>query len=182
MLRRRVLVSLLFAVFLGAVLCQTQRSLAADKDATGKAAGIIFDYDRKNNFITVKVDGEEELTKFQVGEKPDKKLAESLKTVFGAARVQLTYKKDGDNRVLTSIKRHIIKVDGTITGQVVKVHNEFWVEVKPKNGLADAFAPGANYNDKAFMNMLKSLQPGDTVTIVYTTDGERHRIKSLKKQ
>jgi phage-related tail protein len=157
------------------------RTLAADKAATGKAAGIVFDYDRKNNFITVKVDGEEELTKFLVGDKPDKALVESLKTVFNAARVQLTYKKDGDDRVLTGIKRHIIKADGTITGEVVKVHNEFWVEVKPKKGLADAFAPGANYNDKVFMDMLKSLQPGDKVTIVYTTDGERHRIKSLKK-
>jgi hypothetical protein len=179
--RRGVFLSLFWAVLLFTVLRPTHVALAADKDSAGKAAGIVFDHDRKNNFITVKVDGEDELTKFLIGDNPDKKLAESLKTIFGAHRVQLTYKKDGDNRVLTSIKRHIIKVDGTITGTVVKVHNEFWVEVKPKNGLADAFAPGGNYNDKAFMDSLKALQPGDSVTIVYTTDGERHRIKSLKK-
>jgi hypothetical protein len=178
---RRMLLNLSCAVMLIAVFRPTYVALAADKDSAGKAAGIIFDYDRKNNFITVKVDGDEELTKFLVGNNPDKKLAESLKTIFGAHRVQLTYKKDGDNRVLTGIKRHIIKVDGTITGTVVKVHNNFWIEVKPKNGLADAFAPGGNFNDKAFMDRLKALQPGDSVTVVYTTDGERHRIKSLKK-
>jgi serine/threonine protein kinase len=154
---------------------------AADKDSAGEAAGILFDYDRKNNFITVKVDGDEKLTKYLVGGKPDNKLAESLKTIFGAHRVQLSYKKDGDNLVLGSIRRHIIEVDGTITGTVVKVHNNFWVEVKPKEGLADAFAPGANYNDKAFMAKLRGLQLGDLVTITYTTDGQRHRIKSLTK-
>jgi hypothetical protein len=80
-----------------------------------------------------------------------------------------------------SIKRHIIKQTGTITGEVIKVYNDFWVEVKPKTGLADAFAPGANYNDKEFMAKLKGLQPGDSVTITYTTDFERHRIQALRK-
>jgi hypothetical protein len=31
------------------------------------------------------------------------------------------------------------------------------------------------------MDRLKALQPGDSVTITYTTDGERHRIVALKK-
>ena len=63
----------------------------------------------------------------------------------------------------------------------VKVHNEFWIEFKPKTGPADAFAPGANYNDKEFMARLKSLRQGDSVTIKYSTDFERHRIESLRK-
>ena len=181
MVRRRFILGLLFAATLLPVCYAAQNAPAADKDAAGKAAGIVFDYDRKTNVVTMKVDGEEDVTKFLVPANPDKKLAESLQTIFGAARAQLTFKKDGDNRVVTGIKRHIIKADGTMTGDVVKVHNNFWVEVKPKKGLADAFAPGGNFNDKAFMEKLKALQPGESVTIVYTTDGERHRIKSLKK-
>ena len=69
-----------------------------------------------------------------------------------------------------------------MTGDVVKVYNDFWIEVKPKSGVADAFAPGGdNYNDKNFMERLKGLKPGDSVTITYTTDFERHRIKTLRK-
>ena len=95
---------------------------------------------------------------------------------------QLTYKKDGDSRRLVGIKRQILKATGTMTGEVVKVYNDFWVEVKPKNGLADAFAPGpGTFNNKEFMAMLKALQPGESVTISYTTDLERHRIKTLRK-
>ncbi len=68
-----------------------------------------------------------------------------------------------------------------MTGVVVKVHNDFWIELKPKRGVADAFAPGANYNDKAFMTKLRGLKPGDSVTIKFTTDFERHRIVTLRK-
>ena len=53
------------------------------------------------------------------------------------------------------MKRQILKEKGTFTGIVVKVHNDFWVEVKPKTGLADAFAPGGNFKDKEFMDRLK---------------------------
>jgi hypothetical protein len=60
--------------------------------------------------------------------------------------------------------------------------NDFRIEVKPKTGLADAFAPGAdNYNDKAFMEQVKGLRAGDSVTITYTTDFERHRIKTMRE-
>jgi hypothetical protein len=144
----------------------------------GKVSGILMD--KNNDSITVKADGEDEPVKYTI-DGSDKKLAEGLKVVFNACRVQITYKKDGDNRQLTSIKRQILKKDGTITGTVVKVHNEFWVEVKPKSGPPDAFAPGGNYKNKEFMDLLKSLKKGDSVTIQYTTDFERHRITSLKK-
>ncbi len=66
---------------------------------------------------------------------------------------------------------------------VVKVHNDFWVQVKLKSGNYEGFAPnGRNYKDKAFMDRLKALQPGDTVTVQFTTDSERHRIVAFKKK
>jgi hypothetical protein len=159
-------------------------ALAADKDTAtkdGKIAGIMFDVDLKANWITVKADGEEEPVKYLFNPS-NKKLANVLgKTIFGACRVQLTYKTEGNSRQLVSIKRQIFKESGTVTGTVVKVHNDFWIELKPKVGFADAYAPGANYNDKEFMEKLKALQPGESVTITFTTDFERHRITTLRK-
>ena len=144
------------------------KAVAPNHDAAkdgGKVAGILFD--KNNDWITVKADGEDEPVKYLV-DGADKKLQEVLKMVFGACRVQLTYKKKGDVRQLVSIKRQILKATGTVTGDVVKVHNDFWVEVKPKHGLADAYAPGNNYNDKAFMAKLKGLKKGESVTITHT--------------
>jgi hypothetical protein len=164
-----------FAVLAGAPLLSAAGK--ATKTEAVKVAGICID--RGDDWITVKADGEEEHVKYLI-DAADKKLQESFKAVFNACRVQLTYQQSGDSRQLVSIKRHIIKQSGTITGKVVKVYNDFWVEVKPKVGVADAFAPGANYNDKDFMQKLRSLKPGDSVTISYTTDFERHRIKTLR--
>jgi hypothetical protein len=167
-------------VMLAAILGSS--ALAADKDTAkqeGKVAGIMID--KKDDWITVKADGEDEPVKYLIGKDSNKELTKAMKSIFNASRVQLTYKKDGDSRQLVSIKKQILKASGTVTGTVVKVYNDFWVEVKPKNGLADAYAPGANYNDKAFMENLKGLKPGDSVTIKFTTDGERHRIQSLQK-
>ena len=42
----------------------------------------------------------------------------------------------------------------------MNVYNEFWLEVKPKDGPSDAYAPGANFADKEFMAKLKGLKPG----------------------
>ena len=169
----------LLTLFCAALLFATARSPSgapAAEQASGNIAGILFD--KKDDFLTVKADGEDEVVKYQVS-KDDKRLAASLKSIFPASRVQLSYKKDGDNRQLVAIKRQVLKATGTVTGEVVKVHNDFWVEVKPKNGLADAFAPGANYKDKEFMAKLKGLKKGDSVTITYYTDFERHRIQML---
>lgn len=164
-----------FFAFLSAVA-------AADREKSDqpvKAAGIMID--KGNDWFTLKADGEDEPVKYVV-DPANKSLQESFKAVFNASRVQLTYKQTGDTRQLVTIKRQIIKATGTITGDVVKVYNDFWVEVKPKRGVADAFAPGGdNYNDKAFMQRLKELTPGDSVTITYTTDFERHRIRTLRK-
>ncbi len=155
---------------------------ASDKPAakpTGKVAGILID--KKEDRITVKADGEEEPVKYLIGGNADKKLAGALKTVFNASRVQLTYKTDGESRQLVSIKRQVLRASGTVTGVVVKVYNDFGVEVKPRNGVSDAYAPGANYKDKAFMDRLRGLKKGDSVTIQFYTDFERHRILALRK-
>jgi hypothetical protein len=149
----------------------------ADKES-GKLAGILID--KKDDWITVKADGEDEPVKYVITKDTDKKVVDAMKGIFNASRVQLTYKKEGDTRRVTGIQRQILKKTGTITGTVVKVYNDFWVEVKPKDGLADAFAPGANYNDKEFMAKLKGLKKGDSVTINYNTDGERHRILQMR--
>jgi hypothetical protein len=151
---------------------------AAAKD-DGKVAGILIE--KKDNWLTVKTDGEEEPVKYLVPKDADKKLVEALKKTFNASRVQLTYTKDGDSRQLVSIKKQTGKASGTVTGVVVKVHDQFWVEVKPKEGPADAFAPGStNYNNKEFMAKLRGLKKGDSVTITYNTDLERHRILTLR--
>ena len=151
---------------------------AAAKD-DGKVAGILIE--KKDNWLTVKTDGEGEPVKYLVPKDPDKKLAEALKKTFNASRVQLTYTKDGDSRQLVSIKKQVVKASGTVTGVVVKVHDQFWVELKPKDGPADAFAPGStNYNNKEFMAKLRGLKKGDSVTITYNTDLERHRILTLR--
>jgi len=169
---------MLIAVLRPALPASAMQKRAPDREIG--VAGIMFDFDRKNNRITVKADGEDEPVTYLI-DPSNRKLAERLQTVFNASRVRLTYKADGDSRRLVNIQRQILKESGTITGTVVKVHDDFWIELKPRNGVADAFAPGANYNDKAFMATLKALQPGDSVTIQFTTDFERHRIVALRK-
>ncbi len=173
----RVLGAAMLFLFLGS----PPLAMAADKDAAkddGKVAGILIE--KKDDWITVKADGEDEPVKYLIAKDSDKKLAEAMKSIFNASRVQLTYKKDGDGRQLVSIKKQVLKASGTVTGVVVKVYDEFWVEVKPKDGPSDAFAPGANYKDKDFMAKLKGLKKGDSVTIKFNTDFERHRILSLR--
>lgn len=148
-------------------------------EARGRAAGILVE--RHETWISVKADGEDEPVKYIIDPKADKKVAESMKGIFDASRVQIAWQKDGDARRLTSIKKQVLKATGTVTGDVVKVYNNFWVEVKPKSGPSDAYAPGVkNFNDEKFMATLRGLKKGDSVTISYTTDFERHRIESLQ--
>jgi hypothetical protein len=176
-------VTVLPVVILVTLLRPAPPASAADKGASKQevgVAGIMFDFDRKNNWTTVKADGEDAPIKYLV-DPSNKNLVEELQTVFNASRVRLTYKTEGDSRRLVSIQRQILHASGTVTGVVVKVHNDFWIELKPKRGVADAFAPGANYNDKVFMAKLRALKPGDSVTIRFTTDFERHRILTLRK-
>jgi hypothetical protein len=180
MLRRQRVLTPFCATLLFTILQSSPVAPAAEdaKKEEGKVAGILFE--KKDDWITVKADGEDEPVKYVIGKDADKKLVEALKTTFNASRVQLTYKKDGDSRQLVSLKKQILKTSGTVTGVVVNVYNEFWVEVKPKDGPSDAYAPGANYNDKDFMAKLKGLKPGDSVTIKFNTDSERHRLLALR--
>ena len=181
MLRRQMFLTPFCAALLFAVLPPSPVAPAAADDAKteeGKVAGILFE--KKDDWITVKADGEDAPVKYVVAKDADKKLVEALKTIFNASRVELTYKQDGDSRQLVGIKRQVLKDSGTVTGVVVNVYNDFWVEVKPKDGPADAYAPGANYKDKDFMAKLKGLKPGDSVTIRFNTDFERHRILTLQ--
>src|SRR5690242_16147969 len=96
----------LWVLFCAVVLCLwlawAPAAGAADKDAgkqAGKVAGILSD--KHEDSITVKADGEDDPVKYVVGQ--DKRVARALQGIFNASRVQLTYKKDGDSRQLTSI-------------------------------------------------------------------------------
>ena len=177
MLKSRGFFTPICAALLFTILGSPFATPAADKDAE-KVAGILID--KKDNWIIVKADGEDSPVKYIISKDADKKLVDALKITFDASRVQLTYKKDGDTRQLVSINKQVLRATGTVMGDVVKVYNDFWVEVKPKNGLSDAYAPGANYKDKDFMAKLKGLKKGDSVTITFNTDFERHRILTLR--
>jgi hypothetical protein len=178
MSRCQGLLKLFCAALLFTILLSPAAATAAEKDG-GKVAGILIA--KKDNWITVKADGEDEPVKYLVGKGTPKTLVVALKAVFNASRVQLTYKKDGGSRQLVSIKKQVLKASGTVTGIVVKVHDDFWVEVKPRNGLADAYAPNlTNYKNKDFMAKLRGLKKGDSVTITFNTDFERHRILRLR--
>jgi hypothetical protein len=183
MLRCENFLTLCGAVVLLIVLGSPLVAPAGDHYAAqddGKVAGILIE--KKDNWLTVKADGEDEPVKYLVAKDADKKLVETLKKTFNASRVQLTYKKDGDSRQLVSVKKQAVKASGTVTGVVFKVYDQFWVEVKPKDGPADAFAPGATkHNNKEFMAKLRGLKKGDSVTITFNTDFERHRILTLRK-
>jgi len=168
---------------LGAVLLLSLSSshvAGQDTKPAKKVSGVLIS--KTNDSITVHVDKEEEPAKYTIDEK-NKKQAAALKTVYDGGRVQLTYKTEGDDRHLVMIKRQVLQQSGTLTGTVVKVHNDFWVEVKLKSGLYEGFAPNVRNNkDKAFMDRLKALQAGDSVTVQFTTDSERHRIVAFKKK
>jgi hypothetical protein len=182
MLRCEGLLTLSAGVMLSALLWSSSAATAADAKAdakSGKVAGILVE--KKDGWITVKADGEDEPVKYLIPKDADKKLTAALKDVFNASRVQMTYKGDGDSRQLTGIKKQVLKASGTVTGVVVKVYDDFWVEVKPKTGPSDAYAPGANnFQNKEFMAKLRGLKSGESVTIAFNTDGERHRIVTLR--
>ena len=106
---------------------------AADKDAPKPVSGILVDTNDK--WIKVKTDGDEEPTQYTIGD-AEKKMMKSA-NIFTVQRVQVTYKLDGSTRQLVSIRKLPSKGAGTVTGEVLAVYNNFWVEVKPKDGPPD---------------------------------------------
>ena len=154
---------------------------ATEKDAKDKTkvAGILIDRDNRN--LKIRADGDDEIVKYVLPERPDAKLAATLKGLFNVQRVQITYELKEDVRVIKTLARFPGLAKGTVTGTVIAVHNDFWVEVKPKVGVPEGFASGDPVKSRDIVAMLKILQPGDIVTIRYHTDFERHRIETIKK-
>jgi len=152
------------------------RAGGADK---GKIAGILID--RKDRTLTIRADGDDDPAKYVLPAKPDAKLAAALKGLFNVQRVQITYKTDGNEREITSLVRQPGKANGTLTGIVIAVHDNFWVEVKPANGPPEGFASGAPDKSKDIVAVLKTLEKGDTVTLRWYSDFERHRIVAIQK-
>ena len=142
-----------------------------------KVAGILID--KTDKLLTVKANGEEVAVKYVVPGDADKKLTKTLKNIFNASRVQLTYKTVGNERQLVSLKKQVLKATGTITAMVVKVHNDFWSKSN-RNPPRRRLCSRANFNTRTHGETC-GLKPGDSVTIKYYTDFERHRIETLKK-
>jgi hypothetical protein len=141
------------------------------------AAGVLTE--NKSDSFMIWIDGEDIPVKFAYGAGFDKTafgFPPKNKGVFSPDRVQFTYTKGDDGNKLLAIKRAPTPTAGTVTG-VVLFSNDFWVAVKPKAGPLDGYAiiwpPGE------MAAKLKSLQKGDTVTIKFHTDVERHRIETL---
>jgi hypothetical protein len=164
------------ATLSGSALAGGGKGPAADQ---GKTAGILIQRDKQT--LLVRADGEDEPVKYLLPEKPDAKLAAALKGLFTVPRVRITYQKNGEARQVTSLVRLPGKASGDITGKVIAVHDNFWLEVKPSNGPPEGFAAGAPDKSRQVLETLKTLQKGDTVTIRYFTDIERHRIVSIRK-
>jgi hypothetical protein len=177
--------TLLAAALLAGAVFGADGPPATPKDAKpgkpGKpvaAAGVVTD--NKSDFAMVWVDGEEAPSKFSFAEGFDKNtfgFPPKCKGVFMPDRVQFTYTKgeDGAKQLLT-MQRDKTPAQGTVTGEV-QFSNDFWVAVKPKNGLLDGYA--INWPPGEMVAKLKALQKGDWVTIKFHTDVERHRMESL---
>jgi hypothetical protein len=177
MYSHRLAVRVLCVVVLLAAMRSTADAQAADK-ATSKTVSGIFT-DMSDKWIKVKTDGEDEAVKY-LYDGANKKLPAAH--IFPVSRVQVTYKSDGDNRQLVSVRKLATRPAGTVMGEVLGVYNDFWVEVKPKNGPPDGYAlnfPPEKY--KSVVDTLKSLKKGDTVILQFTSDNERHRVQALKK-
>jgi hypothetical protein len=147
--------------------------------ATGKIAGILIQRDKQT--LLVRADGDESPVRYRLPEKPDARMAAVLKGLFTVQRVQITWKTVGDTREITSLVRFRGKARGIITGTVIAVHDNFWVEVKPSKGPPEGFAAGLPAKSRDVLATLKVLRQGDTVTISYYTDFERHRIITIRK-
>jgi hypothetical protein len=146
------------------------------------AAGLLVE--KKGDSITVQADGEEAPVKYQIGPLTERRTLDEMKSIFDVQRVRVRYAAaDGDARQVVSVEKVPGRAKGIVIGEVVKVYNDFWVAVKPKDGMIEGFAlNGPPDKVKAAADVLKSLKPGDTVAIRYATDFERHRILEIEKK
>lgn len=180
----RALAAFPFAMLLVSLLVGlTTWAAAGDATKPAPQAGTVFGLvtDKQAASITIQVDGEDEPTKYVIGQGTDKRSVDVLKTIFTVDRVKIRYKVDGDASRVIDIQKVVGQPAGIAIGEVLKVYNNFWVAVKPKGGVPDGYAlnwPPEKY--KASAEILKTLKPGDLVAIKYTTDGERHRIQQIE--
>lgn len=145
----------------------------------GTVAGVVID--KRDTWMAVKADGENQPVKYVLPGHPDESLRKAWESIFTAGRVQLTYQVKEETRKLVRLRRQVLQDKGWAQGVVV--HNYgWWIEVKLPNGISDGFAANFPFDkNKAMMDKLKELEEGDVVTIGFTTDGERHRIQALQK-
>jgi hypothetical protein len=155
--------------------------LAPKEGATVTVSGLLIDRPDTWASISVLADGEEEEVKYLFDKSPESRVLNDVKQVFTVSRVKLTYNLNGDARELLSINMLPRKPRGSVTGTFVRNYG-WWISVKPKNGAPDGYALHFRRDQpKEILELLKVLQPGDIVTINYTSDFERHRIDTLKK-
>jgi hypothetical protein len=152
---------------------------AADKDPPKKAVavqGVLMA--SGDTWIKVWGDKEKEPVTYQFGQGSEKRMRKAMNGIFHATRLQLTYKLDGDKRQLVSIRSLMKKTTGTVTGEVVFNEGGWWIVLKFKSGVRNAYAvKGTPDKDK-----VKELQKGDVVTVRFSTDSERHRIEAFQKK
>jgi hypothetical protein len=171
----------LFAVILTAAVHggdQTNSGKSAVK-AKDTASGLLTDF--KDDSITVLLDGDDEPTKFLLGNGISKQDL-TKRQIFPVDRVNLKFKLDGEDRKLVAIEKVPGRPTGVAVGKVIKVYNNFWIAVKPNNGgMIEGFA--LNWPPEKFKqshDLIKTLKPGDVVAIKYATDFERHRILQIE--
>ena len=168
-------------LLVGAALRSDPAAWCADKEKPLTVNGILIE--KTGMWIEVKTDGEEKAVKYTF-DASDRKLAAALKPIFTVSRVRLLYRPgaESESRRLIGIAKPRTLATGTVTGEVLAIHNNFWIEVKPKGRIPDGYAlnwPPAKY--KGVAETLKGLKKGDIVTLRFTSDFERHRIETLKK-
>jgi hypothetical protein len=163
-----------------AAACWAFVALAADagkptdtREGGPVTVGGILTSDGNVNSLMVLLDGGDTPVKLVFAENFDKK---ALKDVFSDCRVQVTFLKNENSRTLLAFKKEPTRVKGTVTGVVV-YGNDWWIAVKPPNGPPDGYA--VDWPPKDIQVRKKSLKKGDTVTIKFHTDTERHRIETL---
>jgi hypothetical protein len=156
----------------------TPAARPADK-ATPKKGGVVRGILMESGDKWVKVWGDREKDPITYPFRPgsEKKIQKGMKGTCRATRVQLTYQREGDKRQLVAIRSVMRRNRGVVMGVVVYNDGGWWVVLKFKNWLRDAYA----VKDAAGKDQVKGLQTGDVVTLRYSTDSERHRIEAFRK-